>query len=170
MRARNWTRMRVTTEDKDDMRTRTTSIAALCLTAAILAAPGAARAQAPAAAKPFAVEYYYKVKWGHYQEFLDLYKKNHYPILQRQVRLGRILRMSAVTPVNHGPESARWDFRFTIVWKDAATAHDDFDHMPMVRELYPDQATFMKEEQRRFSLLLEHTDVPVDEVDLSEWK
>ena len=31
--------------------------------------------------KPFVVEYYYKAKWGHADEFLRLFKKNHYPIL-----------------------------------------------------------------------------------------
>ena len=27
--------------------------------------------------KPFVVEYYYKTKWGHAEEFLKLFKKNH---------------------------------------------------------------------------------------------
>lgn len=122
------------------------------------------------AQQPFAVEYNYKVKWGHFEEFLDLYKKNHYPILQRYQKLGRIQSMSAAYPINHAAEAARWDFRFTIVWKDAATAHEDFDQSSIVKELYPDQAAFKKEEQRRFELLLEHTDVPVALDDLKTWK
>ena len=32
--------------------------------------------------QPYTVEYYYKVQWGHQQEFLDLFLKNHYPLLQ----------------------------------------------------------------------------------------
>jgi hypothetical protein len=40
-----------------------------------------------AAPKPFVVEYYYKVKWGDQQELLDLFKKNHYPLLKRQVEM-----------------------------------------------------------------------------------
>ncbi|MCA1626050.1 MAG: hypothetical protein LC768_16370, partial [Acidobacteria bacterium] len=44
--------------------------------------------QNPAAARPFTIEFYYKVKWGHFDEFLELYKKNHYPILLRQKKLG----------------------------------------------------------------------------------
>jgi len=128
-------------------------------------------AQQPAAsAKPFAVEYYYKVKWGHFEEFLDLYKKNHYPILQRYQKLGRIQSMSAASPINHAGEATRWDFRFTIVWKDAATAHEEFDESSIVKELYPDQATFKKEEQRRFELLVEHMDVPVALDDLKTWR
>jgi hypothetical protein len=119
---------------------------------------------------PFAVEYYYKVQWGHFAEFLDLYKRNHYPILQRLQSLGRIVDMSAAVPVNHAGEASRWDFRFTIVWKDAATAYEDFDETAIVEELYPDQERFKREEQRRFELLLEHMDVPVEIDDLGAWE
>ncbi len=129
-----------------------------------------AQPAAVAAAKPFAVEYYYKVKWGHFEEFLDLYKKNHYPILQRYQKTGRIHSMSAAYPINHAGEATRWDFRFTIVWKDAATAHDDFDESAVVKELYPDQPGFKKEEQRRFELLVEHMDIPVALDDLKTWR
>jgi hypothetical protein len=122
-----------------------------------------------APAKPFAVEYSYKVKWGHFDEFKALYIRNHYPILLREQKMGRILSMSAAFPVNHAGEALRWDMRFTIVWKDAATAHDDFDSSGIAKELYPDQVKFKAEEQRRFELLLEHTDVPVTIDTLSTW-
>jgi hypothetical protein len=121
------------------------------------------------AARPFAVEYSYKVKWGYFDEFRELYIRNHYPILLREQKMGRILSMNAAFPVNHAVEAGRWDMRFTIVWKDAATAHDGFDSSAIAKELYPDQATFKKEEQRRFELLLEHIDVPVRIDDLSAW-
>ena len=126
--------------------------------------------QANAEASPFPVEYYYKVKWGHFDEFMELYTKNHYPLLQRFQKMGRILSMSAAYPINHAGETARWDLRFTIVWKDAATAYDDFDQSPIVNELYPDQERFKKEEQRRFELLIEHMDVPVFLDDLKKWR
>lgn len=152
------------------------SAAGACALLAVSAlAPAVQAGDAPpqnqaAAARPFAVEYYYKVKWGHFEEFMELYQRNHYPILQRLQKLGRIVRMSAAYPVNHAAESARWDLRFTIVWKDAATAHEDFDDSALIKELYPDQEKFRKEEQRRFELLLEHTDVPVSLDDLTKWK
>jgi hypothetical protein len=125
---------------------------------------------AQTAAKPYAVEYYYQVKWGHLDEFMELYKRNHYPILVRQQKLGRIVSMTATYPVYHAGEAKRWDMRFTIVWRDAATAHDDFDTAPIVKELYPDQTTFRQEEQRRFQLLVEHMDVPVEIDDLAAWR
>jgi hypothetical protein len=129
----------------------------------------AAASVASAQATPFTVEYYYKIKWGYTAEWMELYKKNHYPILVRQQELGRIVSMSAATPVNHAGEATRWDLRFTIVWKSAEVAHDDFDASAIIRALYPDQALFQKEEQRRFELLLEHMDVPVDIDDLRSW-
>ena len=37
----------------------------------------------PATGQPFVVEYYYRAKWGHADEFLRLFKKNHYPLLKK---------------------------------------------------------------------------------------
>ena len=126
--------------------------------------------QQAAAGRPFSVEYYYKVKWGHFDEFMELYTRNHYPILQRMQKMGRILNMSAAYPINHAGEATRWDLRFTIVWKDAATAHEDFDQSAIVKELYPAEDKFKKEEQQRFELLIEHMDVPVVLDDLKKWR
>ncbi len=33
--------------------------------------------------QPYTVEYYYKVQWGHQEEFLQLFLKNHYPVLEK---------------------------------------------------------------------------------------
>ena len=33
--------------------------------------------------QPYSVEYYYKVQWGHQEEFLQLFLKNHYPLLEK---------------------------------------------------------------------------------------
>jgi hypothetical protein len=126
-------------------------------------------AAAPAAAvqeRPFTVEYYYKVKWGHTAEFLRLYKKNHQPLLNQQQKEGRILQMKMEEPFYHAGEDARWDYRVTIVWKNAAVAHDDYDSSAPARTLFPDQQAFEREEQQRFELLLAHWDVPVIPVDL----
>lgn len=148
------------------------SLAAL----ATVSRPRAALASLPAVpirpsdVSGFVVEYYYKTKWGHFDEFVALYVKNHLPILRRYQQMGRIVSMSAAFPMNHASEVARWDMRFTIVWKDAATAHEDFaEAAAITRELYPDEAKFKREEQQRFQLLLEHLDVPVILDDLAKW-
>ena len=109
--------------------------------------------------QPYAIEYYYKAKWGHAEEFLALFKKNHYPVLRKELELGRMLKVSMVS---------RWDYRVTIVFKNAAIANDNFDSSGIIRQLYPDQETYKKEEQRRFEILDAHWDLPIKDVDLDE--
>ncbi len=117
--------------------------------------------------KPFVVEYYYKVKWGHADEFITLFRKNHNPLLKKEVEMGRMLNVSAVAPVYHTTEEGRWDYRVTIVYKNAAIAHDNFDSATILKQLFPDQETYKKEEQRRFEILEAHWDLPVKDVDLN---
>jgi hypothetical protein len=123
-------------------------------------------AQTMAAEKPFVVEYYYKAKWGHADEFITLFRKNHYPVLKKQVELGRMLKVSGAMPMYHTTEDGRWDYRVTIVYKNAGVAHDNFDSAALIKQMYPDQETYKKEEQRRFEILDAHWDLPVKDVDL----
>src|SRR5271163_485044 len=115
---------------------------------------------------PFVIEYYYKAKWGHADEFLALFKKNHYPVLKKEVELGRMLKVSMVAPRYHTTEDGRWDFRVTIVYKNATIANDNFDSAALIKQLYPDQETYKREEQRRFEILDAHWDLPIKDVDL----
>jgi hypothetical protein len=116
----------------------------------------------------YMVEYYYKAKWGHADEFLALFKKNHYPVLKKEMEMGRILRVSMAAPRLHSTEDGRWDYRVTIVFKSAAIANDNFDSEALIRQMYPDQETYKKEEQRRFEILDGHWDVPVKDVVLDK--
>lgn len=120
-----------------------------------------------AQSKPYVVEYYYKVKWGYADEFITLFKKNHYPLLKKQVEMGRMLQVSAVTPRYHMTEDGRWDYRVTIVFKNAMVANDGFDEKALIQKMYPDQATYKKEEQRRFEILEAHWDLPLKDVELN---
>ncbi len=120
----------------------------------------------PGTGKPFVVEYYYKAKWGHADEFLQLFKKNHYPLLKKQVEMGRMLKVWMDQPRYHATEDGRWDFRVTIVFKNSSAANEPFDEQALIQQLYPDQATYKKEEQRRFEILDAHWDVPIRTVDL----
>ena len=146
------------------MRTLATLLLLLSLTASAL--PQASPKAPPD--KPYAVDYYYKVQWGHQEEFLRLFKKNHYPVLKKEMELGRILRVEMSAPENHMTEGACWDYRVTIVFKNAGILHDGFDSSSLARQLYPDQATFQKEEQRRFEILLAHWDLPLAPIDLEK--
>lgn len=82
---------------------------------------------------------------------------------------GQILSMSAAFPHNHASEATRWDVRFTIVYRDVLAEHL-YTGDALIKQLYPDQALFKKEERRRFELLLEHIDIPIDTDDLTTWK
>jgi hypothetical protein len=126
-----------------------------------------AKAQSgPATDKPFVVEYYYKTKWGHADEFIALFRKNHYPLLKKQVEMGRMLKVSAVAPFYHTTEDGRWDYRVTIVYKNATVAHDGYDSAALLKQMFPDQETYKKEEQRRFEILDAHWDLPLKDLDL----
>lgn len=111
--------------------------------------------------QPFTVEYYYKAKWGYADEFLRLFKKNHFPVLQKQIESGRILQVTGTRPRYHSTEDGRWDYRVTIVFKNAAVAADSSGEDAIIKQLYPDQETFRREEQRRFEILIAHWDVPL---------
>jgi hypothetical protein len=145
--------------------------AALVLMAILWVGHGRAKASQSGAGnegngQPFVIEYYYKAKWGHADEFLALFKKNHYPVLKKEVELGRMLKVSMVAPRYHTTEDGRWDFRVTIVYKNAAIANDNFDSAALIKQLYPDQETYKKEEQRRFEILDAHWDLPIKDVDI----
>ena len=143
-----------------------TFVAAALLCAATLGVKAEQSAAADAKDQPYAIEYYYKAKWGHADEFLALFKKNHYPVLKKEMELGRMLKVSMVTPRFHMTEDERWDYRVTIVFKHTAIANDNFDSSTIIKQLYPDQETYKKEEQRRFEILDAHWDLPIKEVDL----
>ena len=115
--------------------------------------------------QPYVMEFYYKTQWGHQQEFLRLFLKNHYPLLKKLEGTGRILDVKIETPANHLPEEARWDYRVTIRFKNSAvgtTANPGEE--ALIKELWPDQATYQREEQRRFEILLAHWDMPVTDI------
>jgi TRAP-type mannitol/chloroaromatic compound transport system substrate-binding protein len=141
-------------------------ISAVAVAAMTMAGYAGARQSGAAEGKeqPYVVEYYYKAKWGHAEEFLALFKKNHYPVLKKEMEMGRILKVSVAAPRLHGTEDGRWDYRVTIVFKSAAVANDNFDSEALTRQIYPDQESYKKEEQRRFEVLEGHWDLPVKEV------
>ena len=134
---------------------------------ASLATPLLAQGAPPqtSADQPYTIEYYYKCQWGHQQEFLQLFLKNHCPLLKKIQSTGRILSLKIDSPAYHTTEDGRWDYRVTIKYKNSALATtSNPDEEAFIKELYPDQATYKQEEQRRFEILLGHWDLPVTEI------
>ena len=125
-------------------------------------------AQSKPADEPFVAEYYYKAKWGYADEFIALFKKNHFPVLKKEMESGRILSVTAVKPRYHATEDGRWDYRVTITYKNAMVANDSSGEEEIIKRLFPDQQTYKREEQRRFEILLAHWDLPITAVDLTK--
>jgi hypothetical protein len=155
---------------------RTISRAAVAAAVA-LGASGAGHAsvprpmvQAPAAQAAGTAErtawFFYKVKWGHQDEFVALFKKNHYPVLKAQKESGRLTAVRTFVPTYHGDGRGDWTFAVAITYRDTAAMTGPSGEEAIVKRLYPDQAAFKKEEQRRFEILEAHWDVPLNELDL----
>jgi len=125
------------------------------------------RLLAQAATTGFTIENYYKVKWGHSEEFIALWKKNHYPLLKKLLEKGDVLSIRAEAPLIHSSEDSRWDFKVTLIFKNEHLAFDYSITEPFKKQLYPDQDAYKKAEQDRFELLLAHWDVPVENLVLN---
>lgn len=117
------------------------------------------------AGQPYTIEYYYKCQWGHQQEFLDLFLKNHWPLLKKIETTGRIISLKIESPAYHTTEDGRWDYRVTIVYKDSTVATSaNPDEEAFIKQLWPDQETYKREEQQRFEILVAHWDLPVTDI------
>ena len=139
--------------------------------AVMLLGARAAGAQAPprqSAAEPKTTWYFYTVKWGFQDEFLDLFQRNHYPVLKAKQQAGQFLSVRTFVPEFHGDGRADWTFAVELVVPPTppVTPTDE----EIIARLFPDRAKFAREEQRRFELLSAHWDVPLNRVDLDRRK
>jgi hypothetical protein len=116
--------------------------------------------------EPFTIENYYKVKWGFAEEFINLWKTNHYPLLKKAIEKGDIISVAAEKPKLHSGEDTRWDFKVTIVFKNATLAFDPDLTTLYKKQLYPNLDKLASDEQHRFELLLAHWDVMIEKVAL----
>ena len=128
-------------------------------------------AQAPpkqAGGEPKTTWYFYTVKWGLQDEFLDLFQRNHYPILKAREKAGQFSSVRTYVPEFHGDGRADWTFAVELVVPpNAPTTPSDQE---IIAKLYPDRAKFGKEEQRRFEILTAHWDVPLNRLDMDTRK
>ena len=144
---------------------RFSAIAVACLLGSL-----AAGAQAPPkqAGGDKATWYFYTVKWGLQDEFLDLFQRNHYPILKAKEKAGMFRSVRTVVPEFHGDGRADWTFAVElIVPPNPPTSPSDEE---IIAKLYQDRAKFAREEQRRFEVLAAHWDVPLNRVDFDARK
>jgi hypothetical protein len=144
---------------------RTSISVTLALVAGVVigAALPAARAQSSSGERT--VWYFYRVQWGHQEEFLELFKKNHYPVLKEQMG-DRLVGFKAYVPQFHGDGRADWTFATELIFKNDEKFLAPSGEEAIARRLYPDYATFRQEESRRFAILDAHWDVPLREVSM----
>lgn len=112
----------------------------------------------------FIIENYYKVKWGYAEEFIDLWKVNHYPLLKKAIDKGDIISVEAEKPKLHSGEDTRFDFKVTIVFKNEKLAFDPTLTKQYEKQVYPDLEKLKKDEQHRFELLIAHWDVMIEKI------
>jgi len=110
---------------------------------------------------PIEVLYFYRTRWGAHDEFVTLFRKNHWPILREQLAAGRYVDVQLFAPRFHGAGRADWDVLVSITYRDWAAIQEHSDG-EIVRRLYPDEEAFAAEERRRFELLEAHWDVVLE--------
>jgi len=111
--------------------------------------------------EPITILYFYRTKWGSHDEFVALFRKNHWPILRQQLSDGRYAAVEMSTPRFHGDGRADWDLLVSITYRDWAAIQEHSD-AEISRRLYLDQDAFRREEADRFSLLDAHWDVVLE--------
>lgn len=142
-------------------------LAAFAVLASLPTQPAMAQEGAAAAAPnstPVTVEGYYRIKWGADREFIELYEKNHLPILKEAQSRGIVTDIRIDFPYTHMAGGTRWDMRVSMTYRDASAAlltdpawGAVFDEV--VARLKKNNPAFDAEEAKRFSLLEEHWDV-----------
>ena len=141
---------------------------ALALAIALAGAPhaygqqGTASPSASSSDKPYMVEWVYKVKWGYADEFWQLFKKYQIATLNREKELGYVTSYTVYRPGYHTGEDSRWEYRIVITYKNISSSGHGSE---VEKQLFPDQATMKREENRRWELTEAHYDLPIHTID-----
>lgn len=129
----------------------------------VLAAGGRlAWAQKQPSDPPYIVEWVYRVKWGHQEEFWQIFQKYQIATLNKEKELGAVLKYEVFRPGLHTSEDQRWDYRIVIYYKNVGSSSQGG---AVERQLFPDRATLKREENRRWELTEVHWDLPIRQID-----
>ncbi|MDG2091604.1 MAG: hypothetical protein P8J61_11020 [Gammaproteobacteria bacterium] len=120
--------------------------------------------------EPWAVEVYYEIRDGYEQEFLELYRKNHWPVLNGEIEDGSLISVEVHMQMFAQPGPHQWDFRVTQVFTNMLYHHGLLDRKQdeIISRLYPDRELFDEEESYReglieYATILEGTRISTDE-------
>jgi hypothetical protein len=120
---------------------------------------------ATASVKPETEEWVYRVRYGFKDEWWQIFREYQIAILQRQKQLGYVKDFQIWAPGLHTSEESRWDYRVIIV-RASHDAPPGQSEGEVAKVLFPDQATFRREENRRWELTTNHWDLPIHLVDI----
>jgi hypothetical protein len=112
------------------------------------------------AQRPVIEEWVYRVQYGHQDEWWRIFKKYQIAILERQKQLGYVKEFTVFAPSLHTSEDSRWDYRI-IIFRASADAPPGQSESEVGKQLFPDQETFKREENRRWELTTNHWDLPI---------
>ena len=117
---------------------------------------GSAQAPTPPAAGPV-VDSYYKLAPGKGDEWLELYRTQHLPILRERQKKGEIVDIVIYRPTLH-QGAPPWDYKVTLVWQNFAAFGDSAGQQVIERRLFPDWEAHQKAERRRWEITAHHWD------------
>ena len=137
-------------------------LAAFACASQARAQQGAAGPAASSGDKPYMVEWVYRVKWGGADEFWQIFKKYQIATLNREKELGYVTSYAVYRPGHHMGEDSRWEFRIVITYKNISSSTHGSE---VEKQLFPDQATMKREENRRWELTVAHYDLPIHTID-----
>ncbi len=129
------------------------------IVAAILALVWGLEAQAPPASSDprVMVEGYYKLAPGKVDEWFELYRTQHLPVLKERQHQGNILRIEIYRPFLHQGAPA-WDFKVILTYRDFAALGDRVGFEAIEHKLYADWAAHQKAERHRWEITEKHWD------------
>jgi hypothetical protein len=123
--------------------------------------PSSAAAQTLSPAKPYLVEWVYRVRYGFQDEWWRNFQKYQIAELDEEQRRGYVRSYSVFRPGLHTSEDSRWDYRIVIAYN----GYDGSTHEAEVeRALFPDVGARKNEENRRWALTENHWDLPIYEI------
>jgi hypothetical protein len=107
---------------------------------------------------------FYHIAAGRQDEWLALYKKYHYPIMQYEIKQGLVKSETMYKRGIHELSPA-WDFVAVIVYRDLdAEVEVEKERAQVMKTVFPDKADFEAGDRKRWELTTEHWDEKLVEV------
>ncbi|GEM_PF-161868 len=111
---------------------------------------------------PYQVEWVYRIKYGYKHEWWQIFKKYQIATLDKEKELGYVTDYKVFGPGLHTSEDSRWDFRIEITYKNITSF---LQALPVESSLFGNDETYIKEENHRWELTINHWDLPIYQID-----